>query len=108
MANRNVRYDLRTLKQKIIPILKSNDVVKAGLFGSYVRGEAKKNSDIDVLIKFKGRKSLLDLVGLKIELEEKLDKKVDVLTYKSIHPLIKKNILKEEIRVLWLRMTKYI
>ncbi len=87
-------------KEKIISILKSNDVIKAGLFGSFARGETKKNSDIDILVKFKGSKSLFDLVGLKIELEDKLRKKVDILTYNSIHPLIKKNILKEEIRIL--------
>ena len=51
-------------------------------------------------MKFKGKKSLIDLVRLKYQLEEKLKKKVDVLTYKSIHPLIKKNILDGEVRIL--------
>lgn len=94
------KKQLNILKKRIMPILKKNDVVKAGIFGSYARGEAKRKSDIDVLIKFKGRKSLFDLAGLKIELEEKLHKKVDVLTYRSIHPFIKNNILKEEVRIL--------
>ncbi len=83
----------------IIPILKRYGVVKAGLFGSFVRGEARKSSDIDILIQFKGRKSLLDLVGLKLELEGRLKRKVDVLTYNSIHPLLKDRILKEEVRI---------
>ena len=87
-------------KKELIKILKKNDVEKAGLFGSYARGDAREDSDIDILIKFRGRKSLLDLAGLKIELEEKLIKKVDVITYDSIHPLIKENILKEQVRVL--------
>lgn len=80
-------------------ILKKNDVVQAGIFGSYARGEARKSSDVDFLIKFRGEKSLLDIVRLKCALEEKLDKKVDVLTYKSIHPLLKDNILSEEVRI---------
>lgn len=97
----NKRQPIRkSVEKKIISILKKNDVVKAGIFGSYVRGEAKKNSDIDILIKFKGRKSLFDLSGLKIELEEKLNRKVDLVTYKYIHPKIKTQILKEEIRLL--------
>ncbi len=51
---------------------------------------------IDILVEFKGEKSLLDLVGLKIELEERLGKKVDVLTYNSLHPLLKERILNEQ------------
>ena len=51
---------------------------------------------IDILVEFKGEKSLLDLVGLKIELEERLGKKVDVRTYNSLHPLLKERILNEQ------------
>lgn len=70
---------------------------KAALFGSVVRKEDKKGSDVDILIKFeKNDKSLFDLSGLKIELEEKLNKKVDILTYDSLHPLLKDIILKEQ------------
>lgn len=90
---------LKELERRIIQILKRNDVVRAGLFGSFVRGEAKKSSDIDILIQFKGRKSLLDLVGLQLELEKKLKRKVDLLTYDSIHPLLKDIILRKEVRI---------
>ena len=83
-----------------MPILKKNNVIKAGIFGSFVRGDYNKKSDIDILIKFKGRKSLFDLAGLEIELEKKLKKKVDVLTYNSIHPLLKERILKEEVKIM--------
>ncbi len=61
-----------------------------------MRGELTDESDIDILIEFEGRKSLLNLVGLKIELEEILKRKVDVLTYKSLHPLLKDRILREQ------------
>ncbi len=92
---------LEELKRTIVPILKRNGVVKAGIFGSYARGEATKKSDVDILIKVKAKKfSLFDLAGLEIELEEKLGKKVDLLTYNSIHPLLKERILKEEVPVL--------
>jgi predicted nucleotidyltransferase len=90
---------LKKIEKIIIPILKQNDVVRAGIFGSFVRGEAKKSSDIDILIEFKGRKSLLDLIGLEIELEKKIKRKVDLLTYDSIHPLLKDIILREEVRI---------
>jgi predicted nucleotidyltransferase len=88
------------IKDKIVPVLKRHDVVRAALFGSFVRGEAKKGSDIDILVEFKGEKSLLDLVALKLELEELLGREVDVLTYNSIHPFIRETILKEQVAIL--------
>ena len=91
---------IKKITKTSLPILKENGVVKAGLFGSIVRGENKKKSDIDFLVKFRGRKSLLDLVRLKLQLETKLKKRVDVLTYKSVHPLIKESIMNEEVKIL--------
>jgi len=87
---------LDEIKVKIIPVLRRYDVRKAAIFGSFVKGEERKDSDIDILVEFKGEKSLLDLAGLKIELEEILGRKVDVLTYNSLHPLLKDKILQEQ------------
>jgi len=91
-----INMELEGLKNKIIPILERYEVKKAAVFGSFVRGEQKEDSDIDILVEFKGKKSLLDLAGLKIELEDALQRKVDVLTYNSLHPLLKDRILKEQ------------
>ena len=87
---------LQSIKTKIIPTLKSQGVLKAALFGSRVRGDTKKSSDVDLLVELDDDKSLLDLVGLKLELEDVLRKKVDVLTYDAIHPLLKDIILGEQ------------
>ena len=92
---------LKRIKKIIIPILKKNGVVKAGIFGSYARGEAKKKSDVDILIQVRKKKfSLFDLVGLEQKLEQQVGRKVDLLTYRSLHPLLKERILKEEVRIL--------
>jgi len=56
------------------------------VFCSYVRGEEKARSDIDILVEFSGRKSLLELVRIERELSEILRIKVDLLTEKSISP----------------------
>lgn len=64
--------------------------------GSFDRGEQKEYSDIDIPVEFKYGKSLLDLAGLKIELEEALGRKVDVLTYNSLHPSLRDRILQEQ------------
>lgn len=92
--------ELRDIRRKAVPILKKNGVIKAGIFGSYAIGKARKESDIDILVEFSGKKSLLDLAGLKIELENKLKGKVDILTYNSLHPLLKERIQQEEKRIL--------
>lgn len=84
------------IKRKIIPILKRQGVNSAALFGSTARGEAKKSSDIDLLVKLKKGKTLLDVVRLKLELEKKLGKKVDIIEYQAIRPLFKKAVLNEQ------------
>jgi predicted nucleotidyltransferase len=91
---------IETYKQIIVPILIENDVDKAGIFGSFARNEAKEDSDIDILVKFKSRKSLFDLARLELELERESKRKIEVITYDSINPLIKEQILKEEIKIL--------
>jgi len=93
-------HRIEKTKNKILPVLKNYSVTRAGIFGSYSRGDFKKNSDIDLLIEIKKRISLLDIVGLKLKLEEVLGKKVDLVEYVAIKPLLKENILKEEIRIL--------
>jgi len=95
-----MKTQIKFIKLKALPLLKKYDVAKAGVFGSFARGEEKGNSDIDILIEFKGKKSLLDLASLELELEKIFEKKVDLLTYKGIHPLLRERILKEEVRIL--------
>ncbi len=87
---------IEELKKTLIDVLRKHDVKKAALFGSIVRGEATDESDIDLLVEFEGRKSLLDLAGLKLDLQEIVRRNVDVLTYKSLHPLLKERILNEQ------------
>ena len=88
------------IKNKIIPILKKYGVKRAGIFGSVVRGEETEESDIDVLVEIEIRMSLLDFAGLKLELEEALGKRVDLGEYSTIKPIIKEQILSEEVAIL--------
>jgi len=75
--------------------LKNQGATKIAVFGSYVRGEEKPGSDIDIIVKFSGRKSLLDLVRIERELSGVLGIKVDLLTEKSISPYLIDTIKKE-------------
>ena len=90
---------LKEIQKKAVPILKKNGVVKAGIFGSYARGEQKKKSDVDMLVK-PPKGMGLEFIGLQLELEKKLGKKVDLVTYRSLSPYLKKYILSDEVRIL--------
>lgn len=87
---------IQDIKKQIIPTLRREGVLKASIFGSFARGDYNKRSDVDLLIQFGDDKFLLDLVGLKFDLEEKLGRKVDILTYRSVHPLLKEIIMREQ------------
>lgn len=92
--------DIQTIKQKAIPILQEAGVTRSSLFGSYVRGEQKEDSDIDMLIEVPRGTTLFDIVELQIRLEKILQKKVDLVTYRSIHPRLKENIRNNQIQIL--------
>ena len=77
-------------------IFKENDVKFAALFGSRARGNNRKNSDFDILIRYrKNDKSLLDFIGLEQSLSDVLGKKVDLVTEDSLHPYVKKEVEKD-------------
>jgi uncharacterized protein with HEPN domain/predicted nucleotidyltransferase len=86
---------VRTARETVLKILQQNGIKRAAFFGSIVRGEMTDESDIDILVEFEGRKSLLDLAGLKLDLEDALERRVDLLTYRSLHPMLKDRILAE-------------
>ena len=91
---------MRAAREKALEILQKNGIKRAAFFGSIVRGEMTDESDIDILIEFEGRKSLLDLAGLKLDLEDALKRRVDLLTYRSLHPMLKDGILAEQVPIL--------
>ena len=91
---------LKNITSKVLPVLKGAGVSKSSLFGSYVRGDYRKDSDIDILVELPNGSSLLDLVRLEKKLENALGKKVDLLTYNSIHPLLKDYIRKDQLQIL--------
>jgi predicted nucleotidyltransferase len=85
---------------KVVEICRKNDASMIGVFGSMAKGEATEQSDIDLLLKFSKRKSLLSLVKLERELSASIGRKVDLLTEASISPYLRDRI-KKELRIIY-------
>ena len=91
---------VQVLAEQALPILRRFGVKRAGVFGSRARGDERGNSDLDILVDLPAGSSLLDLVGLQLELGDALGVSVDAHTYRSLHPLLRDRILAEEVRIL--------
>ena len=85
------------IKEKIISILVKHGIKRILVFGSYVRNEATPKSDLDLIVDFPEGTSLLDHIGIEIELSEALNMKIDLLSRNGISPYIKDHVLKEAI-----------
>jgi predicted nucleotidyltransferase len=90
----------KSVANQLVKILCGYGARKISLFGSYSRGEEKRGSDIDLIVDFKTRKSLMELVRIENHLSKAVGKKIDLLTEKSISPYILSRIENER-RVLF-------
>ena len=81
-------------KEKIVEICERNDIEFCALFGSFARGEASKESDIDLLVKFSKPKGF-DWLDAAFEIEDALGKKVDLVTEKGLSPHVREYVLKD-------------
>jgi len=91
---------MNNLTDRIIPVLQQYGVKKASLFGSYARGTQDDNSDVDILIE-PPKGMGMTVVKLKRDLENTLNKKVDLVSYNGISRYLKKYILSDQIQILW-------
>ena len=92
--------DIPAIKEKSLPELKKAGVLRSALFGSFARGEAGPESDVDILVEFPEGKTLFDLIELEENLKSALGRKVEVVTYRSLHHLLRDKILQEQIPIL--------
>jgi len=91
------KYAVEELRQIISPIAKKYHISKVYLFGSFARGDYNEQSDIDIRIEKGGLKGMFALCGFYTEVEEALNRKVDVLTTGSLEEKFLDEIKKEEV-----------
>lgn len=93
MAGRTVKKKIR---ESIIAVLSRYDAERISIFGSYARGEAKKTSDIDILVRFARPKSLIQIVQIEDEIKKAVHLNVDLVTEKSVSPYLEGSIHRDE------------
>ena len=94
-----MNYALQEIKDIVIPIAKTYGVRKVGIFGSYARGEANENSDVDIYIEKGKLRSLIQYFSFVSDLEQSLGCHVDVVTTNAEDKEFVENIMREGIMI---------
>lgn len=92
MNGKDLVKTLKELKPKLAALYKVKEI---GLFGSFAREQQDASSDIDLLVEFGKEADLFDLVGLALFLEDKLHRKVDVVSKRALRAEIRDAVLRE-------------
>lgn len=86
---------LEKRRREILEIAAEHGAKNIRVFGSFARGEAGPDSDLDLLVDMEPGRSLLDLGELMLDLRDLLGRKVDVVTETSLYWLLRRKILRE-------------
>ena len=88
------------MQSRLLSFLLPYRPLRVGIFGSYARGEQNQESDLDILIQFRDRMSLLRLVQIEQGLSDELGIPIDLVTENSLrNPRLKKSIYKDLITI---------
>ena len=90
---------LNSRREQILRIAERRGAKNLRVFGSVARGEAGPDSDVDFLVDLEPGRSLLDLGGLLMDLQDLLGRKVDIVTPKGLHWYVRDRVLKEAVKL---------
>lgn len=92
---------LADIKERVIPVLKKHNAVEAYVFGSVARGEARPDSDIDILVRFDQIRGLFEFVRTKLDLEDALGgRTVDLVHLDALRPEFREDVERERVQIL--------
>lgn len=97
--SKELKKNLNILNQQLYSLKREYGVRKMGIFGSFARGDQKRNSDIDILVEFSKPIGLFKFINLENHLTKTLNRKVDLVTRNALKRAIKNDVLKEIIYV---------
>ena len=96
---KNAAHYSKLIEQNLSRLTQEYNISYLGIFGSYIRGEQKEDSDLDILVEFSKEPDLLEFIGLKQELSEILGVEVDLVMKNALKPRIGKRILEEVMQI---------
>jgi uncharacterized protein len=88
---------LRLHREQVLALARQRGASNVRVFGSTASGTDREDSDLDLLVEWPGERSLLDLVGLQLDLQDALGVRVDLATERELHPLLRERILAQAI-----------
>jgi len=91
--------ELRDRRDEIVEIARARGASRVRVFGSVARGEAAEGSDIDFLVDLEPGRSLLDLGGLLMDLQDLLERNVDVVTERGLRPRVAQRVLADAVEL---------
>jgi len=92
-------YSIEQIKERITPIAQSYGVKRVMLFGSYARGEATEDSDVDLHIWCGNIRGLFQLSGFRLDLIDALGKEVDVVSHGGMRKRFYERIKDDEVEI---------
>lgn len=97
MATKSLSRKIQMHRDQILEIAARNGAHNVRIFGSVARGDAGPASDIDFLVEMEAGRSLFDLAGLLMDLQEALNCEIDIVTEKGLNPRIRQRVMDEAI-----------
>ena len=92
-------YTVDRIQEKITPVCRRYDIDKVFLFGSYARGEANEQSDIDFRVDLGQKLKGLEVAGFYADMEEALGQKIDIMTTRQLPEEFLRSIRQEEVQI---------
>ena len=95
----SIRKLIQAKREEILAVAAKHGACNVRIFGSVARGDEDGRSDVDFLVEMEPGRSMMDLGGLLMDLQDLLDRKVDVVTFNGLRTRIRERVFREAVPV---------